>query len=177
MMSTSAIPKAPKSVLEYKVDPDDSVPRRLSKFLFWASEKMPGRAIPMPLVAKVVLILPKVPVKNSKDVQKITGRLGAARDLLGEEHERGLISVPGMGIRATTGSEDTAKTQYEKNAKRVVSAVTSLDRTRSIIKTNEIQDARVRARVGEIGKAAKVLVSPDILDKLRLPAPKEDEEK
>lgn len=166
-----------KSVLDFKVDTKDSIPRRLSKLLYWASEEMPGRAIAKTHAAKIVLALPRLPNEDSKDVKKLMGVTANARKILEDEHQRGLINIQGMGIRATTSSEDTAKTQYEKNARRVVSAATSLDRTRSIIKTSEIKDQDLRNRVAEIGKAAKILISPDVIDRLRLPAAEKDEKK
>lgn len=166
-----------KSVLDFKIDTKDSLPRRLANLLYWASEEMPGRAIAKTHAAKIVLVLPRLPNEDSKDVKKISGVTAAARKILEDEHQRGLLTIFGMGIRATTNSEDTAKTQYERNAKRVVSAVTTLDKTRSIIKTSEIKDQDLRNRVAEIGKAAKILISPDVIDRLRLPAVEKDEKK
>jgi len=162
-----AAKKAVKDLTEFKVAVSDSVMVRLVKYMMWLLETAPGRPVPMTQVAKVVFMLSRA--GSEKDVKKLRGAISGARKKMIVDHNTGILVIPGMGLRPTTGSEDAAKYQYEKDAKRVVSAVTTMDRTRSIIKTSDIKDPVLKSRVTELSKAVKVLTSQDILDKLRLP--------
>jgi hypothetical protein len=160
---------ANKSIEDFKVDLNQSLVRRAAQVLNWAAKSLPGRPVSYQLLTKIVLALPRTPKEESADVISIMRKTSKIRDVLMNDYQRGLVSHPGHGIRATMDTEDLARTQYEKNARRVVSAVTSLDKTRSIINPSDIHDQALRSRVNNIGKAAKILVSNDVLDKLRLP--------
>jgi len=161
--------KSNKSIEDFVVDLNKTIPHRAAQALDWAAKNLPGRPVSYQLLTKIVLALPRLPKEESKEVIALASRTSRIRDVLMDEHKRGLVSHPGHGIRATMDTEDLARTQYEKNAKRVVSSVTSLDRTRSLINPAEIHDQALRSRVNSIGKAARILVSNDVLDKLRLP--------
>lgn len=160
-----------KSDIEFRADPDHSVPRRIALFLMVCARQHPKRLMAPKLVAKTALMVPQ---PSGMDVKRMKASTGRARIILLNEFRRGLVSVPGMGIRATTDDEDLAGTQLEKNARRVVSAAESLDRTRAAVTVSNIKDAGLRRRVEGISKASKLLMG-DVIEKLRLPEHKADE--
>lgn len=159
----------------FKPDQSQSTPVRLVNFLLWAAEKSPGRPIALPVIAKSVLMLPRTPNIDGQDVRKIRNAVKRAREIIEHEHRRGIISIPGAGLRATTGSEDLAETQLEDKARRQYLATLSLERTRAMINMREIRDTRIRARVTSITAACRVLTSAQVVEKLALPPKKSDE--
>ena len=156
--------------LEYTPDVEASIPRRLALFLVWAARKYPKRAISLPLAAKVVMILGRTPPIDGKEVQRLRGSISAARKILLSEYSRGLINVPGAGLRATIDSEDQATTEVERAARRVVSSIEQLDRNRAAVKLSDISNPDVRHRVQRVTTACKPLTSGEVLEKLRLPS-------
>jgi len=156
---------------KYFVNVESSIPRRLADFLVWAAKEMPKRAISLPQVAKVVLILPKTPKIDGKEIDRLRNAIPRARQILLKEHRRGLLNIPGSGLRATLDSEDLATSQFERAAQRVVNSIEHLDHNRAAIKLSEISDTEVRTRVSRVSQACKTLTSGEVLERLRLPAP------
>lgn len=150
----------------FEVDIEMSLPRRIAAFLDYAAEVAPGRPIPFQLLTKIVMMLPKRPTETDARVVSIRDALRRAKPFLMDQYRRGLVSQPGFGVRATTDTDDLARTQFQQDARRVTSAIKSIDRTRSLIKTSDITDKDLRARVTSVNGAVRVLVSGDVLGKL-----------
>lgn len=155
----------------YKVLTDESIPRRLAKYLSWCREEAPGRTLPFGMIAKVILQLPRS--GTDKDIAKIKQAIINTRHIMESEMGIGLLSFRGIGIRASTDSQDLAMHQYERQARRLGSAAVALDKTRAIINPSEIRDEVVRKRVTEITKVVKVIGADDIIKKLLPPKDKE----
>lgn len=165
-----------RSVLEYKVDLDQSVPERAAAFLDWAAKKFPGRPISYEQIVKVVLALPRQPKEGSKDVEMFRkNRMSRVKQVLLEHYRRATVPHPGLGVRATTNSEDVARTDVERKARRAKSAAESLDKSISLVDPTQIKDREVRARFTNISQASKALNSPQILKRLELPPKKKED--
>ena len=159
---------------DYKVDIDMSMPHRIAAFLDWAARIAPSRPISFERLTKIVMLMPKAHMNESDQrVESIRGAVRRAKPILMDTYRRGLVPHPGFGVRATTDSEDIARNQYQQDARRITSAIRSADRTRSLIRPNEIRDRDLKARVNNINSAVRVLVSPDVIDKLLPEAKKE----
>jgi len=161
---------AASATFNYKVDPEASIPRRLAEFLRWAAQEYPKRAISLPLAAKIVLILPRAPTIDGKEVERLRNAVASARKILLHEHKRGLCNIPGSGLRATIDSEDQATTEVERAARRAIGAIEQLDQNRAAVKLSEITNPEVRARVSRVAAACRALTSAEVLEKLRLPS-------
>lgn len=161
-----------QSVLDYKPDLSLSITERGAAFLDWAAKSFPGRAITYQQITKVVFALPRVPSESSKDVDTLRkNRMGRIRDILFTKYKRAVVAHPGFGIRATKDSEDVARTDMESKAKKVRTAITNLDRSRSLIDISKITDPRLAERVQSIGDSLRSLNSSALQTKLRLPEP------
>ena len=158
----------------FKVDINLGMPQRVADYLNWAAVIAPGRAISYPQIAKVCMMRNRLPAENETCVEQIKHAAGRAKKSLMDRYRRGIVTHPGYGIRATTGTEDTARTQYANDGKRIASAIKHADRTRSIMNPNEIQDKDLRASVRRMDGVVKLLVSPEVMDKL-LPEKAEEE--
>lgn len=166
---------AEKSVLEFKPDLEMSISERGAAFLDWAAKKFPGRAITYQQITKVVFALPRVPSENSKEVDTFRkNRMTRIREILFSKYKRAVVAHPGFGIRATKDSEDVARTDMELKAKKVRTAISNLDRSRSLIDVSKITDPKLVERVNSIGDSLRSLNSSALQTRLRLPAPQED---
>ena len=138
---------------------------KAADFLLWAAQVMPGRAIPLEHIVRVALALPKLPREDATAIKQFKTRMGATKKILYDRHQRWIIYHPGAGYRATTDSEDTARTYQEKKAQGVRSAIRGLDKARDIIKRSELKPATAM-RYDVIGAAHKKLMSPALYDAL-----------
>jgi hypothetical protein len=158
----------------YRVNEKLAIPRRLAEFLFAMADEQPGRPIKLPVVAKVVLILPSLPAIDGKDVKRLKHAINRARDILLDEYKCGLDNIPGEGLRATANSNDFVKGQISQVARRAAAGFKRLDRNRAAVKMSEVTDPEARARMQRITSVCKTLTSADVLEKLRLPSASED---
>lgn len=159
---------ATKSYMDYKPNArvkDEA--QRAADFLFWAASNFPGRPIPMTVIVKVAMNMDRIPQENSKRIEMFRKGLWArAKKILFEQYSRAVIYHPGLGFRATTGSEDTARTDQESKARRVRGAIDSLGKSRSIIKRGELKDSALKKRFDQLGSVHKQLTGGDIYDRL-----------
>lgn len=151
---------------DFKPDVKMSLPRRIAQYLDWAAQKAPGRPVSYQMLTKVCEFTPRMPTEKDKRIDTVKRAVKRAKPVLMDEYGRGVVSHPGFGIRATIDSEDVARTQMEVDARRITSAVKAADRTRSLIKMSEIKDKELKARVGTVNSAIRVLVSPEVMGKL-----------
>lgn len=168
-----------KSVLdyhEYKVDIAKPLNWRLAMFLDWAAQEMPGRAIPYQHVAKIIMMKSRMPSPDSTEVRQIKSAITRARGILLAHFRRGLRTVDGVGIRATTDDTDLVKHQVENDVRRLKQVADAVDRSVSVVNASAIKDRDVRKRFSAITRFNKALRGPNMLDNLRILPPKKDEE-
>ena len=151
----------------FKIKKDESIARRLSKLLDWAATEMPGRSISYQEAAKIVLMLQRIPVADGRDVDCIKSAKTNARKILLSECKRGIVSVEGVGMRATTDDDDLVENQVELDARRVINATEALDRSAGAVKSSKIRNPALKARYSNINKANRMLINSDVLSKLK----------
>ncbi len=159
------------SLRQFKAKEGQDDAERAAEFLFWASKKLPNRAVPVTHIVRVALSLPKLPGEDSGRVEDFKKRrMGRVRKILFEKYRRALLPIPGYGYRSTTGSEDTAVTYQEQKLRWLQSAVQGVDKARSIIDRKDLKGA-TKTRFDEVGKSLTRLRAP--LKALK--APEEEE--
>ena len=151
----------------FKVDAGESVSRRLARLLDWAAEEMPGRSVSYQEAAKIVLLLPRLPGADSREVESIKSAKSRSRKILLMERKRGLVATEGIGIRATTDDDDLVENQVEVDARRVVQASEALDRSTGALKAVKIKNPALKSRFSSINKASRLLINNDVLGRLR----------
>ena len=100
--------------------------------------------------------------------------MSRVKQILLERYRRATVPHPGQGVRATTNSEDVARTDVERKSRRAKSAAESLAKSVDLVDPSAIKDREVRARFASISQASKALNSPQILKRLELPPKKKD---
>lgn len=143
-----------------------SLPNRIAALLDWGATNMPERPIEFTKLAKIVLILHRTPTEKEDKTKLVKSALRRAKPILMEKYRRGLASHPGFGIRATSSPDDTVSTQITADARRAASSMKALDRSCALVKTSEVVDKDLRARLSGINGVRRLLVSNNVLDKL-----------
>ncbi len=156
-----------KSISDYEIDMNMVPTRRAADFLNWCAVEFPGRPIQHNILLKVAGAMPKAPREDSKEVEAFRkGKMGTVKAILLRSYKRGVLHVPGMGVRATTNSEDAMKCVEAAN-RRVVSSVRKLDEARTIVDKKEIRNPELKARLSRIDEGMAEL--PGLMLRLELP--------
>lgn len=163
-----------KSFADYSPKLNMSEAERAADFIDWCARMFPKRAVPYIWIVKVGNAKKHPPKEGSKEVELFRkSKMARVRKVLFERYERHVVPIPGKGLRGTVGSEDVAETDQESKAKRVLSAIDGLDRSRSLIKRADLKGA-TKVRYDKLGDAHKQLMSANIRGLLE--RPKEPEE-
>lgn len=153
----------------FRADPEETIPRRLVKYLLWANVKTPNRPMDPRLVAQSVLFLSRKPTRDSKDVKRLLKSVGKAREIMRTEHKLDIMNIPGVGLRCSVDSADVVTHSYEADAKRTARQIRRMDQTRSLINPSELKDPALRSRFNSLSAATRILTSGEVLARLALP--------
>lgn len=164
-----------KEISKYSLDEKLSMPRRIAHCLDWCAKECPQQYIPFQILLKAVMGYAKTPLATSKEVESLRQKWTSVRKVLLEHYRRDLVVERGIGVRATDGSEDVAKTTLGVRVRRFEGARQMVEKTLAIINPSEIKDRKLKAYVTDITPVFKQLSSPAFSEKL-LP-PKDPEEK
>lgn len=168
--------KAGKHPGDYKPDMTMSMTQRVAHFLDWAATNRPKEFIPHNEVLKFVQGYKAMPRLANREVELIKSAMTRARKVLHEKYNRGLLSKPSVGVRATTDDLDRAKHELTKRARDVVRTSTRFKEVHSSIDAQKIpQTAEGKLWAGWVQGGAKEMVKqfadPNFERKLLPPAP------
>jgi hypothetical protein len=141
--------------------------------LDFAARRLPLEPISWSLLTKCVLG-GKMQHPDSNVVVLMSRRSSMIRAYLGKEFNRGMVSVRGLGVRATVDSDDYANTQLRKDATRYEGARQRLVVSRSRVDTKTMKNRELRAWVDD-GVTKVLAAHTDRLAKLLLPPGSEEE--
>ena len=115
-----------------------------------------------------------MPHPDSKGVKDMMHRASAVRVILGRDYKRGLENVHGLGVRATTDSDDYANTQLRRDAKKLEGARTRFVVSHGRVDPKTMKNKELRVWVEE--SIPKVLVASysDRMAKFLLPPGEDD---
>ena len=155
--------------------PDIEASNRAGAHFFnWAAQHHPHKVVPWNVV--FFGIYGKRKGLKSKEVELLRGKSSAIRAALQEDYERTLLTIKGLGARATVNSDDVVKNAMPGIGRRVRSSIRAISATNELVTVNEITDPAWRKwHQREIRSCVKVLTSPDFLNKL-LPPGSDDKE-
>ena len=148
---------------------EGSLPKKIAEFLVWASKQEPKQFVSAAEVVRAVYGVTRVGKDQEDGIRR---RLTGVNKILHDEFGCALVSQPGVGVRATIGDEDTARTALPKRMKRLDSARKAVVATAAIIDSKKIGDLALRKWV-ELGarKAVGLLAAPDFEKQITMPAP------
>ncbi len=155
---------------KYNIDTRMTVTQRIANFLDWAIKNGGAREVIAYNDLFRAVIGGKRPRMTSPEIKTLRHKMGRVRQILREDYERDLISVPGVGVRASVDSEDLVRNALPPRARAARSANSSLTRTVGLVDQKTLphtaEFAPYRKWLGEITTAARVITSGG-LDRLR----------
>lgn len=118
----------------------------------------------------------KTPRVDSEETNRVKAKNSRVKRILQTQFGCSLATIPGVGIRATVDSDDTAHNVLRHSVRRFDSGKRGLEETLNVIDTDEMKDADMRKYIlNDLRPAIKQLNSPRVRALLRVPAPKEEE--
>lgn len=152
--------------------------QRVAHFLDWAAEHNPQEFLSYNVVAKLVNGFDFMPRIDSDEAERIKRMVTPARKILHKKYNRGLVTLPSVGIRATTDDFDRAKWDLTRKARALEHAADNFEQTAAAInpenipKTGEaglyrewvghnVQDTRKRLNAADLKQRLLPPGSPD----------------
>lgn len=159
-----------KELVRYTCPQELSMPKRIAHCLDWCAKECPNQYVTLQILLKSVMGFSKVPNVNSKEVIGLRSKWTPVRKILLDQYRRDLVIERGIGVRATDGSEDVAKSTLGTKIRRFEGAKKAVEKTLAIVDTSEVKDKQLKAWVDTLRPAFKALASPDFTKKLLPPA-------
>lgn len=124
---------ARKSTEKFEIDLGMSRAQRGAEFLHWFAKKNPGVYVAYNELVQNINGYKRKPLLKSEEVEQMRKSMTAVKRLLFDKHEREIVSLPGVGIRASVDDADKLKNVVTKKAGRLQSARVSFVKTVSTI--------------------------------------------
>jgi hypothetical protein len=157
------------SMRDYKINPEHSVPRRAADYLNWLAERAPGRWVRYADLVKIVHVLKKKPVEDSRAVELFRNKMSRIKKILMEEYGRVPIRGGPLGVRASSDNDEVTGVELRNTVKRIGSSVRSMKKTRDLIDPRKLVRKENLDFYNRTGAAAKLLTAESMLKRLELP--------
>ena len=164
-----------KNGVKYEIELKMSHGQRAAHFLDWKAQHNPGEFVPYNELLKNITGVARMPQLKSQEVEHLRKNAHAIRKNLFEKYNREMISMPGVGIRASIDDADVLKNVVPRKAGRLQSARLGFVKTVSNIDQKNIPDTpELRPLKGWLVREVKDLVkqigSPEFERKLLPPS-------
>jgi len=170
------MPRVKKDGLwDYKPPAETDGVSRVVGFLLWAAKNFPRRPVSIQHIARIALSEKNLPKEDSKEVDLWRGKMATIRKRMKDKHNRGIVTHPGIGYRATVDEDDKLENVFEPKRKRMQSAITGYNAGQSMIDPDKLKTKINKERFESLAEAGKRLNSPAILKRLAPPEESEEE--
>ena len=126
-------------ITEYKLVAK-SISGKMAEFLDWVGTKYPRHFVTYEEIAQAVFSLGKLPVAASKQVESVRGAMSAARRVMHARYKRDVITVKGVGARATVDAADTLTTSVMRDVTSHERRCKRLQDTVALVNQKELDD-------------------------------------
>jgi hypothetical protein len=127
----------------YRHDPKMLKPYRIAHALDWAAIHHKAEPMPYNLLLKAIEGYDgRTPSLKSKEVESMRNSMHRAREILRVQYNRGLVTVPGIGVRATVDDLDEAHNDVKPQLRRYVLAGESLKKKADMVNINKIPNTK-----------------------------------
>jgi hypothetical protein len=165
----------------YPLDNKMTMPQRMAHCLNWCADDYPYEIVSWRILYQAVMGMAVLPSSRNADVENLKSRSQAVKKLLNERYGRGLVIVPGVGVRASVDDFDRGQNCVVRATKRAASAVAGAKREIEAVDIRKIPDSPETKKYKDWHRqnATPMLASANELLKraLLLTAKKTDEDK
>lgn len=120
---------AKKNEVKYDIDLSLSQVQRAAHYLDWSAKHHPGTYVPFNVLLRDINGYKHKPQLKSEEVERLRKNNSAIKKVLWSKYGREVVSLPGVGIRASTDDADTLTNVVPKRAARLNSARTNFLQT------------------------------------------------
>lgn len=113
---------------------------RIAEFLNWGAEKYPRSVFTYEEITQAIFTLGSLPKVGSKQVQNIRNAVSRARIIMRDKFKRDIVTIKGVGARATVDSADTLTTSVVREVASHERSCKKLKETVALINNKELQD-------------------------------------
>lgn len=165
-----------KQVDGYVKDDAMSRTKRVAHFLDWAAVNKPGEFMPYNVIVKAIMGYTYMPRLDGDEVRQIKNATsGGVRSSLIGEYNRELVTLPGVGIRATTSDADRLEYVAPRKAQRLATARRNFMLTANAINLRNVPNTPAYAALKswmqrEVGDVLKLIGSAEFERKLLPPS-------
>lgn len=139
-----------------------SIPQRVAHFLDWAATNKPGEFMPYNMIVQAIMGYKRMPQLASDEVQRVKRTASAnVRQTLITKYDREIVSLPGVGVRATHSDADRLEHVAPKKARRLDGARRSFMITANAINLSNVPNTPAYASL-------KAWMEKDVRGVLRL---------
>lgn len=124
----------------YEINLKMSNSARAAHYLSWKAVHEPGSFIAYNELLKTITGVGRMPQLKSEEVEHLRKNAHMIRKLLSDKYDREMVSLPGVGIRATVDDSDVLKNVVPRKASRLQSARNGFIKTVSRIDQKRIPD-------------------------------------
>lgn len=115
------------------------ISRRIAEFLNWCADKYPKCIITYEEITQAIFSLGKKPSATSKQVRAVSKAVARARSVSTEKYRRDIVTLRGVGARATTDSADVVLESVSRDVRRHQSTATRLKHTAELVDDKEFR--------------------------------------
>ena len=125
---------------------EKSICGRAAEFLNWAADRYPSSIITYEEVAQAVFSLGRIQDRRSAAVKSVRSAMSPATKILMTHYKRTLISLRGVGVRASVDDVDILQGTLTQNVERHKQTANKLQKTAALI--NPVQLAKQLETLG-----------------------------
>lgn len=129
----------------YRPDQKQQIVERAAHALDWAATRFPGQVVPYNLLLKGVMGYAKMPRLQSNEVDQLRKRTSRIRKLLEKVYGRALITVTGVGVRASVDSEDAIRNAVKPAGQRLERAAQLFKQRMGLVNPAEVKDKELQS--------------------------------
>ena len=115
--------------MTYMFNPKESLPQRAAHCLVWFARQAPGTFLPYNQLTKLIMGYSRMPNLKSQEVEQMRKRMKTVRTVLTLKYNCEVVSMPGVGVRATFSDTDRYQKVVPVKLTRVRRATESLSST------------------------------------------------
>jgi hypothetical protein len=126
----------------YPLDNKMTMPQRMASCLNWCAEEYPYEVVSWRLLYQAVMGMAVLPSSRNAEVENLKSRSQAVKKLLHEQYGRGLVILPGLGVRASVDDFDRGLHCVFRATKRAASAVAGAKREIEAVDIRKIPETK-----------------------------------
>lgn len=118
---------------------EKAICRRVAAFLAWCAAKYPYQIITYEEVTQAIFDLSRIPTAGSRHVKSVRGQMSSTGKILMDGYKNTLITMRGIGVRASVDDSDILRYSVTKEADRHRQTGKKLTETAALVSPEKLK--------------------------------------